>query len=122
MSAMSTRRGPTPSAGEEGRLRVVAEELRRRGWDAQVVVHRVVGDRDVRLEARGAGDVGAELLDTWDEASCGDRWQAVRVTADGRVVWCGPSRPCPVDAVASFVEDLLRYDEADLLDRHLRLG
>ena len=122
MSALSTRPGPAPSAGEDGRLQAVAEELRRRGCDARITVHRFAGDRDVRLEVSGAGAVDAELLDTWGDAPCGDRWQAVRSAPDGRVVWCGPPRRCPVDTVATFVQDLLRYGEPELHGRHVRLG
>jgi hypothetical protein len=124
VSVPSTHRvpSPSPSAGDGGSLQAIADELHRHGWDARVVRRTVVGELDVRLRVTRAGTPAAELLDAWENRPCGDRWQAVRIAPHSRVVWCGPTRPCPLPELVSFVEDLLRLDPSELSGRWTALG
>ena len=122
MSIASPRRRPTPPPEVDDHLDVMRGELERRGWDARVVRYSVVGDLDVRLDVERPGCPAVELLGGCSGMSCGDSWQAVRITADGRVVWCGPSHACPQAALIAFLEDLLRCDDAELAGRYTRLG
>ena len=122
MSIASHRRRPAPLPEVDDRLDVMRDELERRGWDARVVRYSVVGDLDVRLDVERPRGPAVELLGGSSGVSCGDSWQAVRITADGRVVWCGPSHACPLAESIAFVEALLRCDDAELADRYTRLG
>jgi hypothetical protein len=122
MSVPSIHRAPAPSAGDGGSLQAIADELHRRGWDARVVRRTVVGELDIRLRVTRAGTPAAELLDAWENRTCGDRWQAVLIAPHSRVVWCGPARPCPLAELVSFVEDLLRLDRSELSGRWTALG
>jgi hypothetical protein len=122
MSGTPIRRRPTRSQAEDDQVHAVAEQLRQHGWEARVACHQVIGDRDVRLEVSGPEPPAVELLDAWADAPCGDRWQAVRITRDSRVVWCGPSRPCPVDEIVTFVEELLQRTPTALARRYTALG
>lgn len=122
MSTASPHRPPRPFPEDHDHLDVVRDELERRGWQARVVRYSLVGDVDVRLDVERPGHPAVELLGPCGGHPCADRWQAVRITADGRVVWCGPSHPCPQGALIGFVEDLLRCDDAQLAGRYTRLG
>lgn len=121
MSIPSSRR-PMPSPGDDDHLDVVCDRLRRRGWDSRVVRYSLVGDVDVRLGVERPGSPAVELLGACEGLPCSDRWQAVRVTADGRTVWCGPPHECPLAELIAFLEDLLRHDDAQLAGRYTRLG
>jgi hypothetical protein len=112
--------GPPPPGADDG-LQELGEELQRR-WDARLVRCHAGGELDVRLEVSRPGGPAVELLGPWADAPCGDRWQAVRITPDGRVVWCGPSRSCSRAELTRFVEELLRRDPEQLAERYTPLG
>lgn len=101
---------------------MLADELRRRGWDARVVRYEVSGDFDIRLDVGEPGPVGVELLGGCGRLSCHDRWEAVRVTDGGRAVWAGPAYGCTPAELIIFVQDLLLGSEQDLGRRYTRLG
>ena len=122
MSVPSIHRVSSPSAGDGGSLRAIADELQRRGWDARVVRRTVVGELDVRLRVTRSSAPAVELLDAWENRPCGDRWQAVLIAPHSRVVWCGPARPCRLEELVSFVEDLLRLGRSELSGRWTALG
>lgn len=122
MSIASPRRRPAPPPDDDEQLEVIRAELQRRGWDARAVRFTVVGDVDVRLDVERPGFPAVELLGACGSLSCGDRWHAVRVTQEDRVVWCGPARGCPQAELIAFVEELVLHDEAQLAGRYTRLG
>lgn len=117
-----TRRSLPPSGEGSDQLDVLAETLRRRGWDARVVRFEVGGDVDVRLDVGEPGPLGVELLGGCGGLSCHDRWEAVRIADDGRAVWEGPRHDCTETDVIMFIEDLLLGDDHDLARRYTRLG
>jgi hypothetical protein len=104
-------------------LQGVCEALTRQGWAARLVHHRLRGDVDVRLHVCSAQPwVEAEVLGPYDETPVGDRWNAVRVEEDERVVWSGPPRSNTSGELLQFVLDLLRAPGAELSSRYRRLG
>lgn len=121
MSATSTYRTQARSPDDD-RLQVLAERLRRRGWPARVMRYTVGEDLDVRLTVGVEGPLAVEVLGAWGDTACRDRWQAVRITDDGRAVWSGPPRACTEEALVTFVEELLRRDEAQLAGHYRLLG
>lgn len=106
----------------DNELQGLGEGLRERGWAVRLSRHRTCGELDVRLEVGGAGGSAVELLGLWAEALCADRWQAVRVTPDSRIVWCGPARSCSRAELIGFVEALLAGDPDEVARRFARLG
>ena len=122
MSIASPRRRPMPSPGDDDHLDVVRDQLAQRGWDARVVRYSLAGDDDIRLDVEGPGSPAVELLGACGGLPCRGQWQAVRVSDDGRAVWCGPSHECPQAELIAFLEDLLRRDDAELTERYRRLG
>ena len=122
MTIASTRHEAVPPVGDDDRLDLIREELQRRGRNARIVRYSLVGDVDVRLEVGPPGYPAVELLGTCEGLPCRDRWQAVRITAEGRTVWAGPSHECPSGPVVGFVEDLLGQGDAQLTGRYRHLG
>lgn len=121
-AAGGTHCSTPPSREGNDQLDVLAETLRRRGWDARVVRYEVAGDVDVRLDVGDHEPPGVELLGGCGGLSCHDRWEAVRITDDGRAVWAGPRHDCTQADVIVFIEDLLLGDDHDLARRYTRLG
>jgi hypothetical protein len=111
-----------PSPGDDDHLDVVRDQLTRRGWEARVVRYSLVGDDDVRLDVGRPGSPAVQLLGACGGLPCRERWQAVRITDDGRAVWRGPSHECPQADLIAFLEDLLGRDDAELAERYRRLG
>lgn len=122
MSPCQPAVGPRRPAPRDDQLPAVCAELRRCGWAVRVTGCNIGGDTDVRLEVGPAADRAVELLGSWGNAPCGDRWHAVRVVPEGRAVWCGPPRRCPTAELIEFVEDLLTRDPAQLTCRYTWLG
>lgn len=108
--------------GDGNDLHALCDGLRQRGWPSRVVSCQVCGDEDVRLQVAGPGVLAVELLGPLGGGPCGDRWQAVRITPDERIVWCGPPRSCPPRRARQFIEDLLQRDVEELASRYQRLG
>lgn len=112
-----------PTATDLTELQRLSEALTLRGWAARLVCHLIRGDRDARLHVRGPeSGLEAEVLGPYDDAPVGDRWTAVRVTADERILWSGPPRGCNRGELLDFVLDLLRAPSAALDRRYGRLG
>jgi hypothetical protein len=119
MSAVMMSRRSPPQGPADVDLRAVGQAFRAQGWSARLQRRPLFGEDDVRLWVRSDDDHVVELLGSWGEQLCGDRWQAVRAGPQGRAVWCGPLRGCSKDELVAFVEDLLRYDSRELADRYL---
>lgn len=86
-------------------------------------MHYGVGDDiDVRLDVRSPGPTGVELLGGCGGPCRDHRWEAVRISDDGRAVWVGPRRDCTQAELIVFVEDLVLRDDTDLARRYTRLG
>lgn len=105
-------------------LQTVCEALRQRSNTAVVVTYSCVGDDDVRvLVSNPSSGPVVELLESGSASPNGeDRWYAVQIESDDRVVRRGPSRGCPQAELLRFVEDLLTRGGNVSADRYQRLG
>lgn len=108
--------------GDPHDLEAIRCELSRRGWPTKLARVPICGEDDVRLLVGALGPLVVELLGPFAGSACGDRWQAVRVCPESRVVWCGPPRSSPLAQVIEFIEDLLRCDTEPLAARYRKLG
>lgn len=107
----------------DARLADLLADLGRLELHGRVLLERVAGEQDVRLQAwRDSGAVTVELLWCGPDAPRPTRLDAVRADGDEREVWRSPHGRCRTADVVRFLYDLLLLD-GDVLDRrYLRLG
>lgn len=105
-------------------LRLSGVRARERGWRARLVDLPVEDDSDLRLQVRRPGcSAVVEVLGPCPGGlPLGRRWQAVRVRAGRRDVWCGPVRADGPAGLLAFVADLLDCDDEELGRRYRPMG
>ena len=104
-------------------LQGACEALTEQGWGARLVRHWLCGERDVRLHVCGPQPcLEVEVLGPHEESPVGDRWAAVRVDGDERIVWAGPPRGCASRELFQFAVDLLLASVAELQVSYRRLN